>query len=360
MSLKKRLRGVSMLVDNTRYALGARKPYLLYKLARNHLLTRMGTLVPRSICFAVDYRCNLTCEHCSARNLENRDRPQMTLADYRRVAGETEALRFFNIQFTGGEPLLRTDLEEIVSCFHPRRNFILISTNATLMDLERARSLRRAGVDVLSVSLDSSDAGTHDLFRRKEGAWEKALAGIEAAHRGGLRVSVNAVVTHQNIRSDDLEELAQLTRKLGCGMQLGWACPVGAWAGNREARLTEEDMDDLFRFLDRHHHARTDFDGNYRHRGCPAVKEMMYVTAHGDYLPCAFIPISYGNLREEPLATLRDRALEDPFYQRYWNRCLSASNEEFYEKYLVPTFDAPSPLPHTELEHAPSPEPART
>ncbi len=103
-------------------------------------------------------------------------------------------------------------------------------------------------------------------------------------------------------------------------------------------------MQYVFEFLERHHHARTDFDGNYRTRGCPAVKEMMYVTVQGEFLPCAFIPISYGNVTEEPLEVIRARALRDPMYRKYWNRCLSACNDVFYDRYLTPTFER-SPLP---------------
>ena len=343
------LRRSAMAIDNLRYAFGSGKPQLVAKLTRNHLLARLGMQPTRSLCVAVSYRCNLTCSHCSARSLEDRARPPMTLDQYAVLADQVERLGFFNIQFTGGEPLLRTDLETIIARFHPRRNFILVSTNATLLDADRIKRLKDAGVDVLSVSLDSSDESVHDAFRGMRGAWGRTLHAVKLALRSGMKVSLSTVVTHQNVRSADLEALARLTRSLGCGMQLNWACPVGAWAGNREARLSEEDMRELFAFLERHHHARTDFDGNYRHRGCPAVKEMMYLTVQGDFLPCAFIPISYGNVTEEPLEVVRQRALQDPTYQRYWNRCLSANNDTFYENYLRPTFGSRSPLPSERL-----------
>ncbi len=349
MSIPATLRRASMLLDNTRYALAPRKPRLIYKLARNHLLVRLGRRLPRSLCIAVDYRCNLTCVHCSARSLDSPCQPPMSLDQYRTLAREAESLGFFNIQFTGGEPLVRKDLEQIISVFHPRRNLIMISTNATLITEKRARSLKTAGVDVLSVSLDSVDPDVHDAFRGRKGAWRRTVDAVKIAQRAGLAVSLSAVVTHQNIRSDDLEQLAGFVKSLGCGMQLNWACPVGAWAGKRDARLTEDDMQHLFRFQQRHHHVRTDFDGNYRHRGCPAVKEMMYVTVQGEFLPCAFIPISYGNVTTEPLAAIRQRTLQDPVYQRYWNRCLSACNDSFYEKYLTPTFEQ-SPLPSSALD----------
>jgi len=352
--LPRMLKQASMLIDNLSYAIGAGKPRLIGKLIRNHLQVRVGKMIPRSLCIAVDYKCNLSCDHCSAISLNGGEKPTLTMEQYKELARQAEQLRFFNIQFTGGEPLLRKDLEEIISLFHPRKNFIMVSTNATLLTEKRIDSLKRAGVDVLSVSLDSSDDTIHDAFRGQTGAWKKTVNAVKLARKMGMKVSLSAVITHQNIRSDDLESLATLTKSLGCGMQLGWACPVGAWAGNREARLTEDDMQYLSQFMERYRHTRTDFEGNYKDRGCPAVKEMMYITAQGEFLPCAFIPISYGNVTDEPLDVIRDRALSDPIYQQYWNRCLSACNDEFYEKYLTPTFGRSSPLPHEQLNQVAS------
>lgn len=343
------LRRIGVFLDNLSYALGTRKPRLILKLIRSQLRARWRRFTPRSLMVAVDYRCNLTCDHCSARSLNDRAKPVMTNEDYRSLAEQADRLGIFNIQFTGGEPLLRKDLEEVISLFHPRKNFILISTNATLLDEARARRLKSAGVDALAVSLDSADETVHDAFRGKTGAWQKTIGAVKIARRAGLKVALGAVVTHQNVGSEDLERLAVLSRSLGCKMLLTWACPVGAWAGNREARLTDQDMQSLAAFQQRHTHVRTDFDGNYRERGCPAMKETMYVTAQGELLPCAFIPISYGSVKQETLGQLRDRALADPMYQPYWNHCLSACNETFYRDYLTPTFGRTAPLPHSKL-----------
>ncbi len=352
MNVQRMLRSASVLIDNLCYALSTSKPRLILKLIRNHMLVRMGRSLPRSLTVAVEYQCNQACEHCSARFLNDSSKPAMTLDQHRSLADQAARMGFFNIQFTGGEPLLREDLEDIIRLFRPNENFIMISTNGTLLDTRRIRSLKRVGVDALCVSLDSSDPQVHDSFRGVRGAWRKTVDAVKLARRSGLKVALGAIVTHHNIRSPDLKALAVFARSLGCGMLLNWACPVGAWSGNRQARLTEEDAEHLFRFLERHHHARTDFHGNYKHRGCPAVKEMMYITVQGEFLPCAFIPISYGNVTQEPLDVLRNRALEDSMYRKYWSRCLSGSNDTFYHNYLKPTFSRRSPLHFKQLPHA--------
>ncbi|MGE4159233.1 MAG: radical SAM/SPASM domain-containing protein [Planctomycetota bacterium] len=336
------------LTSNLRFALRTQKSRLWLKLARNHALARLGIDVPRTLVVAVDYRCNLTCGHCSARTLDKKDAPPLTLDDYKRIGHEAKELGLFNIQFTGGEPLLRRDLEEVIQCFHPRENFIMISTHGMFLTRERLASLRKAGVDAFCISLDSMNSQEHDAFRRKEGVWEKAITGLRLARQMGFGVAAGCVITHQNVGSQTLEDIALFTHSIGADMLLNWACPVGAWEGNRDARLTDEDHEWLQEFQLRHSNVRTDFDGNYIKRGCPAGPEFMYLTAQGELLPCAFIPVSYGNVREAPLGELRSRILSDPAYGRYPPRCLSAGDDAFYESHIKPTFGL-APLSHSEL-----------
>lgn len=336
------------LSSNLRFALRTHKPRLWLKLARNHTLAHLGRDVPRTLVVAVDYRCNLTCGHCSARTLDKKEQPSLTLDDYKWIGHEAKRLGIFNIQFTGGEPLLRRDLEEVIQCFHPRENFIMISTHGMFLTRERLASLRRAGVDAFCVSLDSMNPEEHDAFRGKDGVWEKAVAALRLARDMGFGAAAGCVITHQNVGSKMLEDIAQFTRSIGADMLLNWACPVGAWEGNREARLTDEDHAWLQTFQHRHPNVRTDFDGNYVRWGCPAGPEFMYLTAQGELLPCAFIPVSYGNVREAPLGELRARILSDPAYGRYPSRCLSAGDEAFYESHIRPSFGR-APFPYTSL-----------
>ena len=150
----------------------ARKPRLVAAVLRHRVLKRrrssQGLQTPSCLEYAVTYACQAKCSHCSASTLESvdRERGRLDRDAVKRLARQARALGIYEVNFTGGEPTLRKDLEEVVDCFAPRRTFIGVNTNGQLLDAERVRSLRDAGVDLLKLSLDSPDPKEHDENRR--------------------------------------------------------------------------------------------------------------------------------------------------------------------------------------------------
>ena len=99
--------------------------------------------------------------------------------------------------------------------------------------------------------------------------------------------------------------------------------------------LTEEDWK-YFRELQKKHSIfKRDLGFSFAQNGCGAVKEMIYVSAYGDVCPCPFIHISLGNVTEEPLKKIVDRALETRMFSSYPPKCLIAEDYEFLDDYLA-------------------------
>lgn len=138
--------------------------------------------------------CNLRCRHCYSNS------------DGERYAGEmitTEALEFIEqlavfkvpvLLLSGGEPLMRPDLEQLIAAAVARGIRVTLSTNGTLLTPEKAVRLHRLGIGYIGVSLDGIGEN-NDRFRGREGAYEAALAGIRnclaAEQRVGLRFTIN-------------------------------------------------------------------------------------------------------------------------------------------------------------------------
>ncbi len=78
---------------------------------------------------------------------------------------------------------------------------------------------------------------------------------------------------------------------------------------------------------------QADFEANFVQRGCGAVKEILYLTPYGDVLACPFLHFSLGNIFEESLEIIRDRALKNPYFDHYHHLCLPAEDREFIKKY---------------------------
>ena len=175
---------------------------------------------------AVTYRCNNRCQFCYAgcgggsacgagrKNLPSagggvgRSYPvdgasrEASRGEMEKVIDlfrEKAKIPFFS--FTGGEPLLRDDLEELIAYAIGKKLRVNLITNGTLATPERASALYRAGLRTTQVSLESPDSGIHDRLCGAEGAQEKTLAGMAALAAAGIRVQTNSTVTRQNRES---------------------------------------------------------------------------------------------------------------------------------------------------------------
>lgn len=103
--------------------------------------------------------------------------------------------------FTGGEPLLREDLEHLIEYALRRRLRVNLISNGTLISPERARALRRAGLTTAQISLESPREEMHDRLCGARGAYKRTLAGIKALQEAGIRVQTNSTLTALNRES---------------------------------------------------------------------------------------------------------------------------------------------------------------
>ncbi len=139
-------------------------------------------------------RCNLKCLHCYSSSEDRSYSGELSTGEARRFIEDLAAFNVPVILFSGGEPLLRDDLVELVA--HASHHGIrpTISSNGTLLDESTIRELKSAGTGYIGISLDGLEE-TNDHFRGRKGAFAAALRGIrkclELGQRVGLRFTIN-------------------------------------------------------------------------------------------------------------------------------------------------------------------------
>ena len=320
---------------NFKYAFRPYKPIMMLRLATTFFKILVLKKQPlRYVDFNITDKCNLHCQHCFATAFTQNDRPKMQIEDYRRVMKEANKLGAVNFSFQGSEPLLYPQLEEIIKAAAPYKNVISVTTNGTLLTPEHAKKLRKIGVDIFTISLDSMNPEEHDSFRNKKGTYEKTLKGIESALENGCNVTIGTVLSHQNIRSEGIERLFEWATKKQLTLCLSLAVPIGEWVGNSDVLLTDEDMEYIENLKSKYPYLRTDFETNYVKYGCGAIKEILYITPYGDVLPCPYIHISFGNIFEQSLEDIRNTGLKNEYFTEYWQKCLCATDREFIDDIL--------------------------
>ena len=308
-----------------------RKPLFVPRLARNYIKLAANPNRPpiRFVDVAITYRCNMHCEHCSATEMIQDGRPFLSLDDYRLIAKKLLDAGALVFNFTGGDPFMRDDLYDIITCFQPHKALIAVQTNGLLLTKDRLRDLKRLGVNSINISLDSADPAIHDEFRGTPGAFEHVIQGLQNALAMGFNTGISYTITHDSFGSEDWGRMLELTSDLGTNMFYNLAVPIGFWKGQYDNLLTPEDRKELLKILQKYPHTKTDHESTYIRRGCGAVKEKIYLTAYGDVIPCPFIQVSFGNLLTDEFETIRDRALRYKYFTAYHPVCIAAEDRAF-------------------------------
>lgn len=152
-------------------------------------------------------RCNLTCKHCYSISADKDFPGELSTPEVLKVMEDLKHFRVPVLILSGGEPLLRPDIFDIAQCAKQTGFYVGLSTNGTLIDESNIEAIAAVGFNYVGVSLDGM-AGTHDKFRRMEGAFEKSMHGIRLCKQRGIKVGVRFTLTQDN--AHDLPALLQL------------------------------------------------------------------------------------------------------------------------------------------------------
>jgi MoaA/NifB/PqqE/SkfB family radical SAM enzyme/protein-L-isoaspartate O-methyltransferase len=264
-----------------------------------------------SLTLAVTNRCPFHCWHCYNAGRNQTDIPAVKLKN---LAGEVQDLGAVIVTLTGGEPLLRSDLEEIAANFDSRSCLILGTTGEGLTH-DRARSLCQAGFFAAGISLDSSLESDHDRMRGRTGAFRAALRAIEAARANGLYPYVVSVATRDFLQRERFLDFLRFARDAGAlEVHLLEPSATGRLAGQTEVLLTAAERTRLFEY--QAEVAQRDdlpilsafaYLESPEAFGCGAGLTHLYVDGSGEVCPCNLVPLSFGNVTAQPFRQILDR-----------------------------------------------------
>jgi MoaA/NifB/PqqE/SkfB family radical SAM enzyme len=285
-----------------------RRPRLALRAALSALATRAGRPRLRALDVDVTNRCPLRCAHCYAADFPVDRAGELTPADIARLGNEARALGAVQANLSGGEALVRRDLEAIVAGCRGAGLLVSLCTSAAGLTARRFASLAAAGLDVVILSLDSVDAAVHDANRGRPGLHANVLAAIAGARRLGVTPMVNTVATREKLASGELERMRELVTGAGALLNLTMPTAIGRWDGAAgDVALQAAEREAVAAFL-RRPGVRTDTFSVYGAPGCPAGTEKISVGADGIAHLCPLVPGAWGDVRREPLRTIWARA----------------------------------------------------
>jgi radical SAM protein with 4Fe4S-binding SPASM domain len=172
---------------------------------------RQGEIVPKKaserrpiVVWNITRACNLKCVHCYNDSGLGKAGDELSTADAKKVLDDLVEFGVPSVLFSGGEPLMRLDLFELIGYAVERGLRAVISTNGTLISADVAKQIKQYGVSYVGISLDGIGQ-VNDQFRGVRGAFERAVEGIKNCQDAGVRIGLRLTLTKRNVQ--DLESL---------------------------------------------------------------------------------------------------------------------------------------------------------
>lgn len=267
-------------------------------------------------------RCNLFCEHCYRESSPDADcLNELSTKEGKKLLDDASNAGFKIIIFSGGEPLLRNDLFELIDHAYELNMIPALGTNGLLITDEVAVKMKKHHVDAVSISLDSMDSQKHDTFRRSDGSHELAIKGINSCLKANLKVQINFTVTKNNL--GELENIINYADSKLCSVFFFFLVDVGRGKDVYQHALNKEEYKyaiDLI--LDKSKEVSInlkptcapqfmveaiDREISMKYtRGCIAGIRNCCVLPNGDVHICPYSPVKAGNIREQSFDNIWD------------------------------------------------------
>ncbi|ETA68341.1 MAG: hypothetical protein PWQ51_480 [Methanolobus sp.] len=285
------------------------------RLVSSQMKAMRGKYVPEQITISITEECPNRCLHCALPDTKNKAR--LDPDTVKSVIDQTIDLGTTLIIFDGGEPLLYDGLEDLISYVDQSRAIPGLFTSGVGMTPERAKSLKNAGLSMLSVSFDSANEEGHDYMRGRPGVFKEAVNALKNGLDAGLLVGIYVVLSPRNV--DELDDFYELAKELGVHeLSFYEIVPTGRWQGHEGEVITPEHIKKFDDFVERTSHAEGPrvfpIPQIIRKMGCFAGRKWLHVTPEGNVLPCACMPKPYGNVHEESLASIWKKIYTDPVF----------------------------------------------
>jgi len=258
----------------------------------------------RTAYYEITHSCNLQCSFCYVKPTYTRHRIKGDFKLSKEIIDRAKEINVTKIILSGGEPLLRKDIFDIIRYSKKNMDKVYITTNGILIDKKIAQRLKNSGIDMVSVSIESSEEKIHDSLRGK-GTFKKSIKALRNLKDAGFNkesLNITATINKKNIST--LQKLIDFAEKIGVSMNYSFFQPIARGKINKDLAFTPEDylkfVYKLVKVTKEKHKLKTnEFVKNNITQGkisnkmvpsiknhCGMVEKLLGIKESGDLVPC--------------------------------------------------------------------------
>jgi radical SAM protein len=285
----------------------------------------------------VTQACDLACVHCRASAQPERHPMELSTVEGKALIDQIAALEVPVFVLTGGDPIKRPDLFDLIA--HARQVGVRVSLTPSatpLLTRDVVFRLKDAGLARLAVSMDGASAATHDAFRGLSGSFARTLDAVRWANEAGLPVQINTTFSRRNI--GEIDAIVALMAQLKITLwSVFFLVPTGR--GKLNDLLSAEEFEQVFakiyqlsktagfdiKTTEAQHYRRYALQQKVAERKAGVVSEaparvedaigraprglndgkgFVFISHTGEVFPSGFLPVSAGSVRKQPLADI--------------------------------------------------------
>lgn len=306
----------------------------------------------RVVEYVINHECQSECIMCYATKYHRPGQTRLSVAEIHDSWVQCEKLGAFMSIILGGEPTIHRELDDIIVALNPWNNIVVLVTNSLLLDEQKIKNFKGLGLSVLHLSLDGPNEQLNDYVRGAKGHFKKVMECLKSAKKSGIKVYFSSCLRKSNKK--EYIELLELAKSLGIGVSGALIVNNGRFEERDDERLDEEDRQWLLKVIKKYK-GTLRFDWNNNLSGsyeCPAGREKFSIALYGDIMSCVANHLSFGNIRQESVATILERMNNFSHFKDKDKRdkCLISFDTEYYRKYMQEVAKAQN-LPVSIFEH---------
>lgn len=293
---------------------------------------------PRIIFWELTKKCDLKCSHCRIFMRKNDD--ELTTKEIQSILDNIKKEFSSSLLIlSGGEPLLRTDLFEILSYVQLLGLKAALATNGMLINEEKVLKLKRMRVERTSISLDSTEEKKHDKSRGVNGSFKKALESFVLLRKHRLPFQINFTVTKTNI--DEIYSVASMALSVGA-QAVHYFILINTGCARRVDKNQTMEAKDICEVLIKIKSVSQEFPIELKptcapqyvrfskediHSGCLAGDSVFFISSEGNIYPCGYLPVKAGSIKEKSIADIwkNSPVLKELRQNKLKGRCLKCS-----------------------------------